>query len=53
MTSNDEMITLINAMFEEVCNPKDVNMFYTRYYSNHVGGIYESVDEAIKAWHND
>jgi len=51
--SNEEMITLIDTMLEEVRNPKDVNMFYARYWANHVGGIYESVDEAIKAWHND
>ena len=52
MTSNDEMIKFINSVLEEVRNPKDVNMFYMHYYSDHVGGIYETVDEAIKAWHN-
>lgn len=52
MTSNDEMIKFINTLLEEVRNPKDVNMFYARYYSEHVGGIYESVNEAIKAWRN-
>lgn len=53
MTSNEEMVKLINSVFEELHNPKDVNMFYARYYANHVGGIYETVDDAIKAWHND
>ena len=53
MTLNDEMIKFINSVLEEVPNQKDVNMFYARYYSEHVGGIYETVDEAIKAWHND
>lgn len=53
MTSNDEMIKFINLVLEEVRNQTDVNMFYARYYSEHVGGIYETVDEAIKAWHND
>lgn len=48
MTSTD-WIELINEILK---NPKDVNMFYARYYSNHVVGIYDSVDEAIKAWHN-
>ena len=49
MTSNDEMIKFINSVLEEFRNQKDVNMFYARYYSEHVGGIYETVDEAIKA----
>ncbi len=52
MTSNDKMIKFINSVLEEVRNQKDVNMFYARYYLEHVGGIYETVDEAIKAWHN-
>lgn len=52
MTSNDELIKFINSVLE-VRNQKDVNMFYARYYSEHVSGIYETVDEAIKAWHND
>jgi len=53
MTSNEEMIKLINSVFEELHNPKDVNMFYARYWANHVGGIYETVEEAIRAWHKD
>ena len=53
MTSNDEMIKFINSVLEEVRNPKDVNMFYARYWANHVGGIYETVEEAKRAWHND
>lgn len=53
MTLNDEMIKFINSVLEEVRNQKEVNMFYARYYSEHVGCIYETVDEAIKAWHND
>lgn len=52
MTHNDWIKVLNDLINEELNNPKDVNMFYARYYSNHVGGIYESVDEAIKAWHN-
>ena len=51
MTSNDEMINLINSIFNDLRNPKDVNTFYTRYWANHVGGIYETTEEAIKAWH--
>ena len=42
MTLNDEMIKFINSVLEEVRNQKDVNMFYARYYSEHVGGIYET-----------
>lgn len=53
MLSNDEMIKFINSALEELNNPKDVNVFYARYYAEHVGGIYETVDEAMKAWHND
>ena len=47
------MLDFINSVLEEINDPKDVNMFYTNYYSEHVSGIYETVDEAIKAWHND
>ena len=39
------MIKFINSVLEELHNPKDVNMFYSRYYTNHVAGIYETVNK--------
>ena len=49
MTSNEEMLKLISKVLDELENPKDVNMFYAHYYSNHVGGIHETVEDAIRA----
>lgn len=51
--TNNEMQKLMSVLLNTCRNPKDVNMFYARYYAEHVGGIYETVDEAMKAWHND
>lgn len=46
-------IELIRSLTDDLRNPKNVNTFYMLYWANHVGGIYETVDEAIKAWHED
>jgi len=52
MSSNDEMMNFINSVLEELHDPKNVNTFYAHYYSDHVCGLYNTVDEAIRAWHN-